>query len=103
MLRTDYTNTTSTVNFSTADGTALAGTDYFPTNGVLTFTNGETSHSFVVTVIANTTVQPDKTVLLQLSRANNGYLIAPYAATLTIHDNTGSLVVPAGSVLVSEI
>jgi uncharacterized delta-60 repeat protein len=102
VLRTDYTNTTSTVNFSTANGTALAGTDYFPTNGVLTFTNGETRHSFVVTVIANTTVQPDKTVLLQLSRANNGYLIAPYAATLTIHDDTGSLVVPAGSTLVSE-
>ncbi len=102
VLRTDYTNTTSTVNFSTADGTALAGTDYFPTNGMLTFTNGETSHSFAVTVIANTTVQPDKTVLLQLSRPNNGYLIAPYAATLTIHDTTGSLVVPAGSTLVSE-
>ena len=102
VLRTDYTNTTSSVNFSTADGTALAGTDYFPTNGTLVFTNGETSHSFVVTVIANTTVQPDKTVLLQLSRANNGFLIAPYAATLTIHDTTGSLVVPAGSTLVSE-
>lgn len=102
VLRTDNTNTTSAVNFNTSDGTAAAGTDYIATNGVLVFTNGETTKSFNVTVIANTTVQPDKTVLLQLSNPTNGLLIAPYAATLTIHDTTGSLVVPAGSTLVHE-
>jgi len=97
VLRTDNTNITSTVNFATANGSAVAGTDYFATNGVLVFTNGQTSQTFAVIVIANTTVQPDKTVLLQLSSPTNGILIAPYAATLTIHDNSGSLVVPAGS------
>ncbi len=97
VLRTDYTNTTTTVNFMTIDGTAVAGLDYIATNGILTFTNGETTKTFTVPVIANTTVQPDKTVLLQLFNPANGFLIAPYAATLTIHDNTGSLVVPAGS------
>lgn len=102
VVRTDNTNTTSTVNFSTSDGTAVSGIDYIPTNGLITFTNGETSKTFSVTVIANTTVQPDKTVLLQLYNPANGILIAPYAATLTIHDTTGSLVVPAGSTLVHE-
>lgn len=97
VVRTDYTNVTSAVHFSTADGTAVGGTDYIATNGVLTFTNGEISKNFSVTVLANTTVQPDKTVLLQLSDPTNAFLIAPYAATLTIHDTTGSLVVPAGS------
>ncbi len=97
VLRTDYTNTTSTVRFATADGTAVSGLDYMSTNGVLVFTNGVTSQSFAVTVLANTTVQPDKTVLLQLFDPTNGILIAPYAATLTIHDTSGSLVVPAGS------
>ena len=100
VLRTDNTNTASTVNFATANGSAQAGTDYFATNGTLAFTNGQTSQTFTVTVIANTTVQPDKTVLLQLSSPTNGLLIAPYAATLTIHDNSGSLVVPAGSTFV---
>jgi hypothetical protein len=47
-------------------------------------------------------VQPDKTILLQLSDPTNAFLIAPYAATLTIHDTTGSLVVPAGSTLIHE-
>ena len=97
LLRTDNTNTTTAVHFSTADGTALAGQDYIATNGTMLFTNGETVKTFQVTVLANTTVQPDKTVLLQLSSPTNGILIAPYAATLTIHDISGSLVVPAGS------
>jgi len=102
VLRNDFTNAVSTVNFSTADGTAVAGVDYIATNGTFVFTNGETSHTFLVTVIANTTVQPDKTVLLQLSNPTGGFLVPPSAATLTIHDTTGSLVVPAGSTLVHE-
>jgi hypothetical protein len=61
-----------------------------------------TTESFVVPVIANTTVQPDKTVLLQLFNPSNSILTPPSAATLTIHDTSGSLVVPAGSALTSE-
>jgi uncharacterized delta-60 repeat protein len=103
VIRSDNTNTTSTVNYATADGTAVAGTDYIATNGTFTFTNGVTSQSFAVTVIAGTTVQPDKTVLLQLSSPSSGsYLYPPSAATLTIHDTSGSLVVPAGSTLLHE-
>jgi uncharacterized delta-60 repeat protein len=97
VIRTDNTNTVSTVAFSTANGTAMTNVDYFPTNGVLTFTNGITTSSFAVTMISSTSVQPDKTVLLQLSNPTNGLLVSPSAATLTIHDTSGSLVVPAGS------
>ena len=102
VLRIENTNTVSSVNFATANGTAVAGLDYIATNGTCVFTNGETSQTFSVTVINNTVVQPDKTVLVQLSNPVNGILIAPYAATLTIHDTSGSLVVPAGSTLISE-
>ncbi|HXF09632.1 MAG TPA: Calx-beta domain-containing protein [Desulfuromonadaceae bacterium] len=102
VIRADNTNTVSSVNFATADGTATAGVDYFPTNGVLTFTNGEVSKTFLVTVISGNTVQPDKTVLLQLLNPVGGVLMPPSAATLTIQDNTGTLVVPAGARLLSE-
>jgi len=102
ILRTDNTNTTSSVNFATADGTAVANSDYLPTNGTCIFTNGQTSQTFSVIVINNTIVQPDKTVLLQLFNPTNGILLSPYAATLTIHDTSGSYVVPAGSTLISE-
>ncbi len=100
--RTDFTATNSSVYFSTADGTAVGGLDYVATNGLMVFTNNQTSQSFDVWVIDNTAVQPDKTVLLQLSGPTNGFLIAPYASTLTIHDTSGSLVVPAGSALIAE-
>ena len=102
VLRTDNTNQTTSVNFTTLDGTAIAGTDYIATNGTFVFTNGQTSKTFLVTVIANTAVQPDKTVLLQLFNPTNGVLVPPSAATLTIHDTSGSLVVPDGSVLIHE-
>lgn len=97
VVRSDNTNATSTVNFATANGTASAGADYTATNGVLVFTNGVTSQTFQVGVIPSATVQPDKTVLVQLSNPTNATLVSPYVATLTIHDNSGSLVVPAGS------
>ena len=91
-------NQVSTVNYATADGTAVAPGDYTPTNGTCVFTNGVTSQTFTVRVIAGNTVQPDKTVLLQLSSPSGGsYLAPPSAAVLIIHDTSGSLVVPAGS------
>ena len=99
VLRTNFTDIVTSVGFSTTNGTAIAGSDYISTNGTITFTNGETSKNFSVTVINNTAVQPDKTVLLQLFNPANGVLVAPYAATLTIHDNSGSYVIPAGSTL----
>ena len=102
VLRIENTNTVSSVNFATANGTAVAGLDYIATNGTCVFTNGETSKTFSVTVINNTVVQPDKTVLLQLSNPTGGILMAPYIATLTIHDTSGSFVVPAGCTLISE-
>jgi uncharacterized delta-60 repeat protein len=102
VLRVDNTNIVSSVDFATVNGTARAGSDYIATNGTFVFTNGETSKTFSVRVINNTVVQPDKTVLLQLSNPNNGVLLAPYVATLTIHDTSGSFVVPAGSALISE-
>ena len=97
VLRTGNTNSVASVSFSATNGTAVAGLDYAATNGVFTFTNGVTSQSFAVPVFARTTVQPDATVLLQLFNPTNAILIAPNAATLTIHDTSGSLVVPAGS------
>ena len=98
--RTSYTNSTVTVNFLATNGTALAGVNFGSTNGTLTFTNGVTSQTFQVPIIDTTAVQPDLTVQLQLSSPSGGSaLVAPSAATLTIHDNTGSYVVPAGSYL----
>ncbi|MBU6410749.1 MAG: hypothetical protein KGR98_10215, partial [Verrucomicrobia bacterium] len=102
VVRLDNLDTNSTVDYAASNGTAVAGMDYTPVSGTLVFTNGQASATFSVPVLGNSVVQPDRTVLLQLSSPVNGFLTAPYAATLTIYDTSGSLVVPAGSTLVGE-
>jgi len=102
VFRTGLTDEVASVNFSATNGSGIDGLHYYATNGTLVFTNGVTNQTFSVQVIDTTSVQPNKTVLLQLSSPSNSVLTAPSAATLTIRDNTGSFVVPAGSALVSE-
>ena len=102
VLRTGYTNSTVSVNYNTTNGTAVAGINYVPTAGTLTFTNGQTRSSFAVQIISSTVVQPDLTVLLQLSGPQFATLTYPIFATLTIVDLSGSFVLPSGAVLVTN-
>lgn len=63
---------TITVNFATADGTAVntgLNPDYVATSGTLTFNPGETSMTVPVTVIGDAILEPDETVVLNLTGA----------------------------------
>jgi len=62
-----------TVDFTTADGTALSGpsADYQFNSGTLTFNPGETSKSITVLVNGNMLSEPDKTFFVNLSNAGN--------------------------------
>jgi len=72
-------------NYSTADGTALAGSDYTATSGVVSFAANETSKTFNVPVTNDSLAEPNETVGLALSNPSGGAsLIAPSSATLTI-------------------
>lgn len=46
---------TVTVNFTTQDGTAIAGQDYLATSGTLTFAPGETTKTITVEIFGNET------------------------------------------------
>ena len=103
VLRTGILTNIVSVSFATSNGTATAGSDYFPTNGTLVFTNGEVSHTFTIQVIDDTALEGDETVLISLfNPTGQAGLLTPSAAVLTIVDNDGSLIVPAGSALISE-
>jgi hypothetical protein len=86
-----------TVDFFTADGTAVAGRDYVPTNGTLTFTTGETSHTFAVPLLNNFAVDGDRTVRLILTNSNFGSISTTNGeAQLTIVDDDALRLSPAG-------
>jgi hypothetical protein len=101
--RDGYTNDTVSVNYSVTNGTAINGQNFYATNGTLVFSNGSTSQSFNVALIANTQVKPNLFALMQLSNpSTNAEIVNPGAATLGILENGGSYVVPAGALLVSS-
>jgi uncharacterized repeat protein (TIGR01451 family)/uncharacterized delta-60 repeat protein len=103
VLRTTVTNVPVTVDFATKDGTATAPVNYIPTNGTLLFLPGETSKTFDIVVKDNNIITGDKTVLINLANAGtNAVIISPASATLTIVEDNGSLVVPAGIALLNE-
>jgi hypothetical protein len=69
--RTGATNTTVSVAFTTTDGTALAGSDYTATNGVITFDPGETSHDIYVALEFDAEADPAETFRLRLTSFTN--------------------------------
>jgi Calx-beta domain len=88
-----------TVNYATADGTALAGSDYTNTNGTLTFRGnvagggpgtGDTSKTIQVPITQDPDAEDPETLTLTLSNALPGassILGAPASAVVTIADD----------------
>jgi hypothetical protein len=75
------------VDFSTSDGTAIAGSDYNSVSGALTFADGETSKTFTVPILNNPLFEGKETVILTLSNpTGNGVLGNLSSATLKINE-----------------
>ena len=81
---------TVTVQYTTSDGTATAGSDYTATSGTLTVGPGATAKSSAVPISNDTASAGAETVQLSLSRPTNATLGAPATATLTIDDDDGT-------------
>ena len=69
VLRDGLTNSAASVSFSTVDGgSAVAGLHYVPTNGTLSWgSNDVTPRTFVLRVIDDSIVNPDRTVFIALT------------------------------------
>jgi hypothetical protein len=81
------------VNYRTTDaGTAAAGDDFQVVAGLVTFAAGQTAATVSVTVFADTTVEADETVVLQLSGSK---LVSPVTATGTIRNDDDAPVDPS--------
>jgi hypothetical protein len=79
-----------TVRYATADGTAVAGTDYETRSGTLSFGAGVVARTFTVPIVNDTTNQGSRSLNLILSEASGGATLGVRrSATLTIADDDG--------------
>lgn len=77
-----------TVAYSTADGTATAGSDYAATGGTLTFAAGETSKTVHVDISGDTVFEGNETFAVTLSNASGATLADATAVGTIVNDDS---------------
>jgi len=79
------------VDFTTVDGTAVAGLDYTAASGTLTFAAGVTTQTVTVTITPDANVEADETFFLRLSNPTVGTILANPLAVVTITNDDSDL------------
>ncbi|MGB3207051.1 MAG: Calx-beta domain-containing protein [Crinalium sp.] len=77
---------TITVNYATANGTALTGSDYTSTTGTLTFNPGVTSQAINIPIVNDSVNEANETFTLAISTPTNANLGTTNTVTTTITD-----------------
>jgi Ca2+-binding RTX toxin-like protein len=98
-------NDTVTVIYTTANGTAVAGSDYVFTSETLTFNPMSTSPTspLSVPVVADTVDEPDENFFVNLTGASEGVVLAPHDQGLaTIIDEDPLVSLSVGDATVVE-
>jgi hypothetical protein len=105
VMRTGGAASNVTVNYTTTDGTAIAGTDYTATSGTLIFGAGATSNTFTIPIAdegGNSGVS--KTVNLALSQPSLGATLGTRSsAVVTIAEPDPVVQLSAATYAVSEL
>ena len=71
-VRLSESNGTTTVGYTTTNGSATAGSDYTATSGTLTFGPGQISKTVSVPVLSDVRDEPDETFFFTLTSIDNG-------------------------------
>ncbi|MCA9169466.1 MAG: S8 family serine peptidase, partial [Planctomycetales bacterium] len=90
---------TVTVNYVTQSGSATSSSDFVAASGTVTFAPGETEHVINVTVLADTEIEGDETVVLNLQNPVNALLDRNTAEGNILNDDTIILI---DDVIISE-
>ena len=104
VTRTGANATPITVNYATADDSALAGSDFAPTSGTLTFAPSAsvTETQTITVILANdSTYESVEQFLVNLSGAS-GATIADGQGLATITNDDAAPVISVGDIVVSE-
>jgi Calx-beta domain len=88
------------VSYATANGTAIAGSDYVAASGTLTFAPGTTSQTVVVTVNGDTVPEGNETFLVNLGSPSNATIARGQGTGTILNDDAApgsiTLVSPNG-------
>jgi len=88
-----------TVTYATANGTALAGSDYTATNGTLTIPVGATSGTVTVPVSGDTVIEADETFTLVLTAPANTSITGGTITGTIINDDFPTASIANASIL----
>lgn len=84
--RSGNSSSTASVDFSTRNGTAVAGEDYRATSGTLNFAVGQTTQTLTIPILNDVFVEGDETFSVTLTNPNGGTL-GNNITNITILDN----------------
>ncbi|KAG6441951.1 hypothetical protein O3G_MSEX002101 [Manduca sexta] len=90
VVRAGDLNGDITVQYTTEDGTAEAGSDYVAAQGSLHFKQGETEKTFSVQVIDDDVFEEDEHFYVRLTSPRGASLASPSTATVVILDDDHS-------------
>jgi photosystem II stability/assembly factor-like uncharacterized protein len=91
VLRVGGNKGTLSINYTTADGTATAGSDYTATSGTLVFADGETSKTLLIPIANDAVSETNETVRLSLTATDLETLGGYPVTTIVIHENNTPL------------
>lgn len=77
----------ASVDFSTSNGTAVAGEDYTATSGTLNFAAGQITQTLTIPILNDAFVEGDETFAVTLSNPTGGILGNTITTNITILDN----------------
>ena len=80
-----------TVDYATADETAISGSDYTATSGTLTFPAGQRSATISVPVSGDKSVEADETFSLALTNPSSGTITDASAVATVVNDDSAPI------------
>lgn len=87
----DANGSTFTINYATSNGTAISGSDYNATSGILTFSGSTTTQNIPIQINGDTTTENDENFFITLSNATGGATISDNSATIKLQNDDGGV------------
>jgi hypothetical protein len=103
VLRIGNTNISVSARYNSSDGTAIAGSDYRATNGVVTFAPGQTNQYILIPIIDDTLAESDEVFNITLSGQTSGVSLGPIiSAPVVIVENDKQIFFSAPTYTIQE-